>query len=162
MFNKFFLLFLILYSKIELLNKEDRNVMDNREVLLNKIKNYLLEDKDIVAIVLFGSYARNDEKFDSDIDIAIKLNRDFSKKDKFKLQLELEELVNKDIDLLNLDELDDGVRYEILINGKTLYAKDELEFELYKLRMYKEYLELNESREQIIENLKKGDGIYGK
>ena len=120
--------------------------MDNREVLLNKIKNHLLEDKDIIAIVLFGSYARKDEKVDSDIDIAIKLNREFSKKDKFKLQLELEELVNKDIDLLNLDELDDGVRYEILINGETLYAQDELEFELYKLKMYKEYLELKEWR----------------
>ena len=136
--------------------------MENRELLLEKIKNYLLEDKEVVAIVLFGSYARKDEKVDSDIDIAIKLNRELSKKDKFKLQLELEELVNKDVDLLNLDELDDGVRYEILINSETLYVKDELEFELYKLRMYKSYLELNESREKIIENLKNGEGIYGK
>jgi len=154
--------FSLFYSKIKILKIEVNCIMENRELLLEKIKNYLLEDKDVVAIVLFGSYARKDEKVDSDIDIAIKLNRELSKKDKFKLQLELEELVNKDIDLLNLDELDDGVRYEILINSETLYVKDELEFELYKLRMYKSYLELNESREKIIENLKNGEGIYGK
>jgi len=55
-----------------------------------------------------------------------------------------------------------GVRYEVLINGETLYAKNEFQFELYKLRKYKEYLELNESRAKIIENLKKGESIYGK
>ena len=135
---------------------------NNRETLLNNIKNYLIRNKNIIAIVLFGSYARKMENNNSDIDIAIKLDREFSKKERFELQLQLEELVNKDIDLLNLDDLDDGVRYEVLINGETLYAKDELKFELYKLEMYREYLELNESRAKIIENLKNGDGIYGK
>ena len=122
----------------------------------------IIRNKNIIAIVLFGSYARKMENNNSDIDIAIKLDREFSKKERFELQLQLEELVNKDIDLLNLDDLDDGVRYEVLINGETLYAKDELKFELYKLEMYREYLELNESRAKIIENLKNGDGIYGK
>jgi len=134
----------------------------NREYVINSIKEYLLQDNDIIAIVLFGSYARKTENVNSDIDIAIKIKREISKKEKFNLQLKLEELVNKDIDLLNLDELDDGVKYEVLINGETLYAKDEFQFELYKLRMYKEYLELNESRAKILENLKKGENIYGK
>lgn len=135
---------------------------NNREILINKIKNYLMENQSIIAIVLFGSYARKTENITSDIDIAIKLDREFSKKEKFELQLQLEELVNKDVDLLNLDELDDGIKYEVLINGKVLYAKNEFNFELYKLDMYREYLELNESRAEIINNLKNGDGIYGK
>ena len=135
---------------------------NNKEILINKIKNYLMENQSIIAIVLFGSYARKTENITSDIDIAIKLDREFSKKEKFELQLQLEELVNKDVDLLNLDELDDGIKYEVLINGKVLYAKNEFNFELYKLDMYREYLELNESRAEIINNLKNGDGIYGK
>ncbi len=68
-----------------------------------------MENQSIIAIVLFGSYARKTENITSDIDIAIKLDREFSKREKFELQLQLEELVNKDVDLLNLDELDDGI-----------------------------------------------------
>lgn len=48
------------------------------------------------------------------------------------------------------------------MNGITLYVKDEMKFELYKLDMYREYLELNESRQMIIDNIKKRGKIYGK
>jgi len=78
------------------------------------------------------------------------------------LSIELEDKLKKDIDLINLDEIGDTFRYEILINGKTLYCKDELQFEFYKLDMYREFLELNESRQTIIDNIKKGEDIYGK
>ncbi len=121
-----------------------------------------MKNENIIAIILFGSYARKTENINSDIDIAIKLNKKISKKELFQLKLNLEDLVNKDVELLNLDEIADGIRYEILINGETLYARNEFYFELYKLQMYREYLELNESRMQIIENLKNGDGVYGK
>ena len=60
------------------------------------------------------------------------------------------------INLIDLDNIQDGIRYEILINGIPLYVEDELKFELYKLDMYREYLELNESRQIIIDNIKKG------
>jgi len=80
---------------------------NNREDIITSVKDYLLQDKDIIAIVLFGSYARKTENINSDIDIAVKFNREISKKEKFALKLKLEEIVNKDIDLLNLDELDD-------------------------------------------------------
>ena len=135
---------------------------NSRESLINKIKEYLLKNENVIAIILFGSYARKTENVNSDIDIAIKLNKEISKKELFQLKLNLEDLVSKDVDLLNLDEIADGIRYEILINGETLYARNEFYFELYKLQMYREYLELNESRMQIIENLKNGDGVYGK
>ena len=135
---------------------------NSRENLINKIKEYLLKNENVIAIILFGSYARKTENVNSDIDIAIKLNKEISKKELFQLKLNLEDLVSKDVDLLNLDEIADGIRYEILINGETLYARNEFYFELYKLQMYREYLELNESRMQIIENLKNGDGVYGK
>lgn len=63
----------------------------------------------------------------------------------YEISRELEDKLKKDIDLINLDEIGDTFRYEILVNGKTLYCKDELKFELYKLDMYREFLELNES-----------------
>ncbi len=114
------------------------------------------------AIVLFGSYARQTQNSESDIDIAIKLKEKIDNKKLYELQTILEDKLNKDVDLINLDEIGDTFRYEILISGKTLYCEDEFKFEMYKLDMYREFLELNESRQIIINNIKKGEDIYGK
>ena len=131
------------------------------EEILDIIKKFILENVDCNAIVLFGSYARGTQNAESDIDIAIKPNTNISKKQIFYLSQDLEEKIKTEVDLINLDDINDSFRYEILINGKTIYCKDELKLELYKLDMYREYLELNESRQIIIDRIKKGDSIYG-
>ena len=128
-----------------------------------KIKELLLEKTECEAIVLFGSYARGTQNSESDIDIAIKTKNKIDKKTLYKISIELSDKLEKDIDLINLDdEISDAFRYEILITGKTLYCEDEFKFEMYKLDMYREYLELNESRQMIIKRIKKGGDIYGK
>lgn len=127
-----------------------------------KIKEVLLNEIDCEAIVLFGSYAGGTQNSESDIDIAIKTKEKLDKKELYRLSNLLADELNKEIDLINLDEIGDTFRYEILINGKTLYCKDELQFEFYKLDMYREFLDLNESRQDIINNIKKGGNIYGK
>ena len=127
-----------------------------------KIVKILLNNLDCEAIVLFGSYSRGTQNAESDIDIAIKVKEKLDKKKLYRLSNLLADELNKEVDLINLDEIGDTFRYEILINGKTLYCKDELQFELYKLNMYREFLELNESRQEIINNIKKGGNIYGK
>lgn len=132
------------------------------EEIIEKIKQAILKKIDCEAIVLFGSYSRGTQNLESDIDIAFRTKNVISKKEIFYLKQELEDISNKDIDLINLDDIGDTFRYEILINGKTLFCKNELEFELYKLDMYREFLDLNESRMPIIERIKKGDTIYGK
>lgn len=130
--------------------------------IIEKIKQKILEEIDCEAIVLFGSYSRETARAESDIDIAFKSKTILSKKDIFQLKQELEDISGKDVDLINLDNIGDIFRYEILINGKTLYCKDELKFELYKLDMYREFLDLNESIRPILERVKKGGTIYGK
>ena len=130
--------------------------------MLNKIKDFLCNKLDCEAIVLFGSYERETQNSESDIDIAIKVKKTISKKDIFYLTQELEEMLGIDTDLIDLDNIGDGFRYEILMNGKIIYCEDTFKFENYKLDMYREYLELNESRKSIIDNVKQGGSIYGK
>lgn len=128
-----------------------------------KIKEIILKNIECEAIVLFGSYARGTQNEESDIDIAIKPKNTIEKKDLYNTSLELADKLDKEIDLINLNsEIGDGFRYEILINGKTIYCEDEFKFEMYKLDMYREYLELNESRQMVIDRIKNGGDIYGK
>lgn len=124
---------------------------------LETIKKIILEEIDCEAIVLFGSYARGTQNKESDIDVAIKAKKEVDKKELFYLSQQLADTINIEVDLVNLDNIGDGFRYEILMNGTTIYCEDEFKFEFYKLDMYREYLELNESRKLIIDRMKKGE-----
>lgn len=122
-----------------------------------KIIDFLTKETNCYAIVIFGSFARNTQRIDSDIDIAIKTDKKLSNKDIFHLQNALANMLNIDVDLIDLSsDLGDGFRYEILINGVLIYCTRKFEFDLYKLRMFREYLELNESRAEILQNIKDG------
>ncbi len=121
------------------------------------IKKTILDQIDCKAIVLFGSFVRGTQNEESDIDIAILAKKEIDKKEIFYLSQKLEEKLKREIDLINLDTIGDGFRYEILMSGKTLYCEEELSFELYKLDMYREYLELNESRKIILDEIMKED-----
>ena len=130
---------------------------------LNKISDILVEDFSPLAIILFGSYARNTQNDESDIDIGIIANK-LDKKIIFYEKQKIEEMISKDIDLVNLtdENISEGLRYEILMNGIVLYCLDSFKFDIYKIDMFREYLELSESRQDIINRVKKGGTIYGK
>ncbi len=137
-------------------------MVDFKETL-EKIKNKLLEAIECEAIVLFGSFARGTQNDESDIDIAFLSNKEISKKEIFYLKQNLEDIANRDIDLINLnDDIGDGFKYEILMNGIILYCEDDIKFDLYKIRIFRDYLDLNESRQPIIDRIKNGGTIYGK
>lgn len=108
------------------------------------------------AIIVFGSFARGTQNEESDIDIAIKTKPNILKNELYELSNLLADELKRDIDLVNLDTIEnDGFKYEILINGKVIYCDDSYKFDLYKLDAYREYLELNEARKQIIDEMKK-------
>lgn len=135
--------------------------MEEIKEILNKMVEYLKNEINPFAIILFGSYSRNTQNKESDIDIAIKGNNiDLQKI--YELKQKLEDISQKDVDLVDLDDISDVFRYEILMNGIKLFCQDDYKFDLYKLDMCREYLELNESRQDIIQRVKNGGSIYGK
>lgn len=136
--------------------------MEEVSLILEKIKNELIKEISPQAIIIFGSYARNTQNEESDIDIAIKANN-INKEKLFNLTQKLEEIAKKDIDLVELDLIEnEGFRYDILMTGNLIYCNDQYKFDMYKLDKIRDYLELNEMRKPIIDRILKGDTIYGK
>lgn len=129
--------------------------MDDIKEELEQIKRLLITKFNPLAIILFGSYSRNSQREDSDIDIAMIAN-ETSKNELFVVKSNLEEQVKRDIDLINLnsEEVYDSFKYEVLMNGIVIYCKDEYKYDLYKITTIREYLELNESRQDIIKRIK--------
>ena len=103
-----------------------------KKVISEKIGKYFSKIKAVKLVYLYGSQARNDAKENSDIDLAVLF--DDSKGDSLKIQIEsaslLEDLLNKKIEVQNLNVIDIVFAYRVISEGKLLYAKDQI----YKVR----------------------------
>lgn len=81
--------------------------METRESILNTLSLYFRTNKEkygLVKMGLFGSFVRNENKDDSDIDIGIEL-----KKSNFFIRMqikeELEKIYNRSVDVVSLKSL---------------------------------------------------------
>lgn len=90
--------------------------MLSRDAVAKRLKEYmpLLEEKyHVKRIGFFGSYARNEQREDSDIDILV----EFSKPVGFEfidLKFYLEELFNRKVDLATVEALKPRIKEDIL------------------------------------------------
>lgn len=133
----------------------------NTEDIFKCVKDILLKNFKLHSIILFGSYARGRQKHNSDIDVAIKPIDKIQEKELINTKNEIEKIIGIDVHLINLDEINDDFRYEILLTGKTLYCKNEYELEMYKLKKYSDYLLFSEDRKIIVDKVKQGGTLYG-
>lgn len=129
---------------------------------LEKMKEILVEEFKPFFIILFGSYAKEMQNSESDIDIAI-FAKNKTKKDIFTMKQKLERIAMRDVDLVNLadENLSNALKYEVLMTGVVLHCLNSYQFEMYKLDEIREYFDFNESRKVILDRIKKEGTIYG-
>jgi len=80
---------------------------------LTELKPFLYKDYAVKKIGLFGSYADNSHTEKSDIDILIELEKPIGWKF-FTLELYLENIFNKKIDLVTKNALKEQIKEDIL------------------------------------------------
>jgi len=123
--------------------------MDNEKLLF--LKEFF---KNADGIWLFGSYADGTYNENSDIDIAVLFKNKISPVDLFKMKENLELILKKDIDLIDLAAVNDVFAYEIVTKGKnikkTKFADD------YEYRIWLRYLDLQDDRKEIIKEFLNG------
>ena len=90
--------------------------MKNKNI--NKIKNKILpilKKHNVKKAGIFGSYARGEEKKNSDIDILVEIKDDeMSLLDFIRLGREFEEILGKKVDLVEYDAIKPLIREQIL------------------------------------------------
>lgn len=109
---------------------EKKNKIDELKFLFEK-------EKDIVLAFLFGSFAKNREILESDVDIGIYLDKEWDLEKIHKLWNRIERIVERNVDLIILNEARPTIAWEAL-RGIPLKIKDR--------RFYIEYI-LKVSRE---------------
>lgn len=120
------------------------------------------EFSDIQLIYLFGSVGTEFEHPESDVDIAI-LTTPGEKLSPLKcwnLAQKIAKVVNRNVDLVDLQSTSTVFRFEIIGNGKKIYCKNTDICDAYETRAISEYLFFNEERKEIVEEIKRRGKIY--
>ena len=126
---------------------------------ISKCKNILKRHENIIFAYIFGSYVQEKLRKDSDIDIAIYLDKKIDAKIYLKLKMDLMEACNREIDLIILNDATPLLKYEIYKSHILLFTNDkqlESNFKVKTLFEYndiKRYLDL--SYDKTIDRLKK-------
>ena len=120
-----------------------------QEVIVNTITKDIEELK---LITLFGSV--NTPYYDqnkSDIDIAFLSPKMISNIQRWDIQEKLASILNTDIDLVDLNNSNDILRFEVISKGKSLFINPSYELEIILDSIYINYIQLNEDRAEIIQ-----------
>lgn len=78
-----------------------KNIIQNCQIEIHQIA----KENDIAYLGLFGSYARNQDTSNSDIDLLVKFNSPGSLLRRARVKLKLEKLFNKKVDLVSQNAL---------------------------------------------------------
>ncbi|MGA1863794.1 MAG: type VII toxin-antitoxin system MntA family adenylyltransferase antitoxin [bacterium] len=116
--------------------------MKDIELLKEKIIKYFKNKKGIIAVYLFGSYAKGKECHSSDIDIGILLDRNHLEYQEHKKTIikksimELGRILRNDIHPVILNSAGEELLRQIFSNGKCLLINDPEELSRFKMVMF--------------------------
>lgn len=134
-------------------------------MLENNLKQQLVETiqnkLNPAFIILFGSFVKGTNRIDSDIDLAYFSKEPLSSYERFLLASELAVIAGREVDLIDLKQIDTVFTMQIFSQGKPIYIQDENEFTRQKMRAYSMYASLCEQRASVIESIKERGSVFG-
>lgn len=129
----------------------------DRKIIVEYLRNELKPK----FIYLFGSFAKGEGRDDSDIDIAIYTDEKISAYEFFIIANNLSFKVSRDVQIVDLKDIDTVFASQIVGNREELYCNDEILKANYNIRTFKEYAKLNEERQIILDAIERDGSIYG-
>jgi predicted nucleotidyltransferase len=127
--------------------------MNEKDII---IRSVLKHHPGVQAVYLFGTYATEDEGPESDVDIAVLLEckkaKELSSLALSELRFELESLLNRNIDLINLREVSTVLQKEIVAADRRIYQADKYAADEFEMLTISYYQKLNEERAGIVKD----------
>ena len=107
----------------------------------------------LIAIYVFGSFARGEMRADSDIDIAFLHEQSFEPVAVFTIAQELASSLHRDVDLIDLRRAPTALRAQVIGEGRRIHTGDELATGTFEMYTLSDFARLNEERREILESL---------
>lgn len=134
--------------------------MINIEHLIPKLKEYFLQEDNIISVWIVGSYGTSYQREDSDIDFAILFDQEISVLDEMYYAGEITQVLKiEDIDMINLRKAPVTLQMKALQEGRKIYEKDAIktsDFIEYVLKVYpdKKYY-IDKFQKDAFQNMRK-------
>lgn len=128
---------------------------------VSKIKELLVNRLDPEFILIFGSAVTGETHEASDLDIAFHKKSKTSNYEIFMLGQELAGILNVSVDLIDLSQASTVFRMQIFKNGRQIYAKNQHDFNVYEMNVFRSYANLNEQREVVLKEVHESGNVYG-
>jgi predicted nucleotidyltransferase len=126
-----------------------------------KVTNILKQRiEGIICIYFFGSFPEGTYRNDSDIDIAVLAKGEWDNIKRWEITGILSEELNKDVDLINLENASTVMKAQIVTRGKCIYESNKIKKDFFEMYSLSDYARLNEERKEIIEGIKKEGRVY--
>ncbi len=123
-----------------------------------QIIDYLTNNLNANLIYIFGSYSKNKERNDSDLDIAILTDSNIDNYQLFLHSQKLAETLGKEVDLIDLKKSNTVFNIQV-IQGKLIYNNNNLKKMKFELKILREYAKLNEERREILQKVTSGGNL---
>lgn len=131
--------------------------------LQQQLTNFLREVlPDCQVIYRFGSWGTDDERPDSDIDLAVLPLAPLDPVFRWDLAQRLASLARRDVDLVDLLRASTVLRMQVVAHGQRLYTADVNAVEQFEDTVFSSYVRLNEERRGILDDVQQRGNIHGK
>ncbi|TYR75958.1 nucleotidyltransferase domain-containing protein [Rossellomorea vietnamensis] len=126
------------------------------------IISYLKEAASPYLIIIFGSTVNGNSMAESDIDIAYLSDKALDKYTIFMTAQGLASELNKEVDLIDLNDANTVFQAQVVHTGKVIYCTDVRRKMEFEMKAFKKYAKLNEEREPILRKIKESGAVYEK
>ena len=110
------------------------------------------------TIIVFGSVAKGSARPESDIDIAYLSSVRRSTYQRFRIGQQLADTLGRDVDLIDFQEASTVFQVQIASTGIVLYEEHPLLRQLSYIQAFREYVQLNDKRQPILDDFMKKRG----
>ena len=97
---------------------------DNKQYILQKLKDYSIKNKNICFSLLFGSYPRGENSKTSDIDLALYFYNEPAGIDLLYLVSKISDICHKDVDVVVLNKARPFLRHQVMKSSLPIIIKD--------------------------------------
>ncbi|ARK22081.1 type VII toxin-antitoxin system MntA family adenylyltransferase antitoxin [Sporosarcina ureae] len=133
------------------------------EEIKKEVVDLLNERVNPSFILLFGSHGKGTAREDSDIDLGYYAVDLLSSYERFILAGELAQVAKREVDLVNIREVDTVFAMQIFSTGKLLSCRDENEFIKQRMKAISMYinLNLNQQRAEVLQSIRERGSVFG-
>ncbi|MFQ5771020.1 MAG: nucleotidyltransferase domain-containing protein, partial [bacterium] len=122
-----------------------------------KLTTYFSKQTEVIAVYLFGSYAKGCSRANSDMDLAVLCDSDYGKEELFRLELkyfrELSKIIAKNLDIVLLNQAGELLVYEIVSKGRLIYQRNPRKRVDFEARRISDYLEFAPMMNRMINGM---------